>query len=143
MAALGRFAPYRQPGFLLAGSAAGVAAAFNTPLAGIVFAIEELSRSFEMRTSGLIIGAIIAAGLTSLAIVGDYHYFGNTPASLPLGKAWLVVPICAMICGALGGVFSRVLIRMALGFPGAVGRAIAPIRSCLPCCAGLGSRCAD
>ncbi len=124
MAALGRFAPYRQPGFLLAGSAAGVAAAFNTPLAGIVFAIEELSRSFEMRTSGLIIGAIIAAGLTSLAIVGDYHYFGNTPASLPLGKAWLVVPICAMICGALGGVFSRVLIRMALGFPGAVGRAI-------------------
>ncbi len=58
MAALGRFAPYRQPGFLLAGSAAGVAAAFNTPLAGIVFAIEELSRAFEMRTAGLIIGAI-------------------------------------------------------------------------------------
>ena len=124
MAALGRFAPYRQPGFLLAGSAAGVAAAFNTPLAGIVFAIEELSRSFEMRTSGLIIGAIIAAGLTSLAIVGDYHYFGNISASLPLGKAWLVVPICAMICGALGGMFSWVLIRMALGLPGTVGRAI-------------------
>jgi H+/Cl- antiporter ClcA len=124
MASLGRFAPYRQPGFLLAGSAAGVAAAFNTPLAGIVFAIEELSRSFEMRTSGLIIGAIIAAGLTSLAIVGDYHYFGTTSASLPLGAAWLVVPVCAGLCGVLGGLFSRILIRFALGLPGRLGGAI-------------------
>ncbi|MDB5653614.1 MAG: eriC, partial [Tardiphaga sp.] len=122
MAALGRFAPYRQPGFLLAGSAAGVAAAFNTPLAGIVFAIEELSRSFEMRTSGLIIGAIIAAGLTSLAIVGDYQYFGTTSATLPLGAAWLVVPVCAVVCGLLGGLFSRILIRFALGLPGVAGR---------------------
>jgi H+/Cl- antiporter ClcA len=121
MAALGRFAPYRQPGFLLAGSAAGVAAAFNTPLAGIVFAIEELSRSFEMRTSGLIIGAIIAAGLTSLAIVGDYQYFGTTSATLPLGTAWIVVPVCAVLCGMLGGLFSRVLIRFALGIPGRAG----------------------
>lgn len=121
MAALGRFAPYRQPGFLVAGSAAGVAAAFNTPLAGIVFAIEELSRSFEMRTSGLVIGAIIAAGLTSLAIVGDYSYFGATSATLPLGTAWIVVPVCAVVCGLLGGLFSRILVRMALGIPGKVG----------------------
>jgi H+/Cl- antiporter ClcA len=124
MAALGRFAPYRQPGFLVAGSAAGVAAAFNTPLAGIVFAIEELSRSFEMRTSGLIIGAIIAAGLTSLAIVGDYHYFGATSATLPLGTAWIVVPVCAVVCGILGGLFSRVMIRFALGLPGRAGSLI-------------------
>jgi H+/Cl- antiporter ClcA len=124
MAALGRFAPYRQPGFLLAGSAAGVAAAFNTPLAGIVFAIEELSRSFEMRTSGLVIGAIVAAGLTSMAILGEYHYFGTPSAVLPLGAAWIVVPICAVLCGVLGGLFSRILIRFALGLPGRLGNAI-------------------
>lgn len=34
-------------GLILAGGAAGIAAAFNTPLAGVVFAIEELSRTFE------------------------------------------------------------------------------------------------
>ena len=62
MFALGRMSPRRQPGLILAGAAAGVSAAFNTPLAGIVFGIEEMSREFEVRTSGLIIGAVIAAG---------------------------------------------------------------------------------
>lgn len=124
MFAIGQWAPFRQPGFLLAGSAAGVAAAFNTPLAGIVFGIEEMSRSFEMRTSGLIIGAVIAAGLTSLAIVGDYNYFGSTAAVLPLGKAWIVVPVCAVLCGVAGGLFSRILIMFSNGIPGTVGLAI-------------------
>ena len=64
--------PRRQPGLILAGAAAGVAAAFNTPLAGIVFGIEEMSRAFETRTSGLIIAGVIAAGLTSIAFLGDY-----------------------------------------------------------------------
>lgn len=124
MYTIGQWAPFRQPGFLLAGAAAGVAAAFNTPLAGIVFGIEEMSRSFEMRTSGLIIGAVIAAGLTSLAIVGDYNYFGQTAAVLPIGLAWIVVPICAVVCGISGGLFSRILVLFARGLPGKAGAAI-------------------
>ena len=95
MHAIGRHSPFRQSGFLLAGGAAGVAAAFNTPLAGIMFGIEELSRSFEAKTSGLIIGAIVAAGLTSFAVFGDYAYFGATSARLPLGAGWL-----ALVAGA-------------------------------------------
>ncbi len=124
MYSIGQWAPFRQPGFLVAGAAAGVAAAFNTPLAGIVFGIEELSRSFETRTSGLIIGAVIAAGLTSLAIVGNYNYFGQVAVELPLGKAWFVVPVCAVICGVAGGLFSRILVLFARGLPGAIGAAI-------------------
>ena len=116
MGFIGRSAPIvYQQNLLLAGAAAGIAAAFNTPLAGIVFAIEELSRSFEAKASGLVIGCIIAAGVTSLAILGDYTYFGTTAASLPLGRAWLVVPFCAVAGGLLGGVFSRILIACLAG----------------------------
>jgi H+/Cl- antiporter ClcA len=140
MFALGRFAPYRQAGFLLAGAAAGVAAAFNTPLAGIVFGIEELSRSFESRTSGLIIGAVIAAGLTSLALLGDYAYFGFTAETLPLGSAWLAILVCAVICGLAGGVFNRIVLFFAAGVPGPAGAAIrrAPVAFAMLCGFGTG-----
>lgn len=124
MFALGRFSPRRQPGLILAGAAAGVAAAFNTPLAGIVFGIEEMSRAFETRTSSLIIGAVIAAGLTSLALMGNYTYFGTSATALRNGTDWIAVPLCGVAGGLAGGLFSRILIAMARGFGNPVGRAI-------------------
>jgi H+/Cl- antiporter ClcA len=116
MFALGRVSPRRQPGLILAGAAAGVAAAFNTPLAGIVFGIEEMSRAFETRTSSLIIAAVIAAGLTSLALMGNYAYFGSSATSLARGTDWLAVPVCGVVGGLAGGLFSRIVIVMARGF---------------------------
>lgn len=122
MFAIGRWSPRRQPGLILAGAAAGVAAAFNTPLAGIVFGIEEMSRAFETRTSGLIIAAVIAAGLTSLALVGNYAYFGSTPAMLRNGLDWFAIPVCGIVGGLAGGLFSRIVIIVARGLPGIAGR---------------------
>jgi len=135
MFAIGRFSPYRQAGFLLAGAAAGIAAAFNTPLAGIVFGIEELSRSFEARTSGLIIGAVIAAGLTSLALLGDYAYFGWTSETLPFGRAWFAILACAVAGGLAGGLFNRIVVLFAAGLPGRAGALIrgAPVIFAMIC----------
>ncbi len=125
MFAAGRISPRRQPGLILAGAAAGVSAAFNTPLAGIVFGIEEMSRSFEARTSGVVIGAVIAAGITSLALQGDYTYFGTTHATLTNLEGWAAVPLLGVLGGLCGGGFSRLLVVFGRGLPGAVGRAIA------------------
>ena len=109
---------------ILAGGAAGISAAFNTPLAGIVFAIEELSRSFEERTSGTVLTAVIVAGITSMAIVGNYTYFGRTDAVLALSEAWRPVLVCGFGGGLLGGMFARVLIAFSRGLPGRVGELI-------------------
>ena len=124
MFAIGRVSPRRQPGLILAGAAAGVAAAFNTPLAGIVFGIEEMSRAFETRTSSLIIAAVIAAGLTSLAVMGNYDYFGTSTVTLNRGIDWLAIPVCGVVGGVMGGLFSRIVITVARGLRGSVGQAI-------------------
>lgn len=108
---LARFpAHYMERGLILAGGAAGIAAAFNTPLAGIVFAIEEMSKSFEQRTSGIVTIGVVIAGLTALVTLGPYHYFGTSTAELPDTASWLAVPVCGVIGGLLGGLFSSALI---------------------------------
>ena len=121
MHAIGKLARFSRKeaerGLILAGGAAGVAAAFNTPLAGIVFAIEEMSRSFEERTSGTILTAVIIAGITSLAVLGDYPYFGYTSAVLPLNTAWIAVIVCGAGGGLAGGLFSRMIIGSARALP--------------------------
>jgi H+/Cl- antiporter ClcA len=107
---------------VLAGGAAGVAAAFNTPLAGIVFAIEELSRSFEERASGTTLTAVILAGVVAIAFVGDFTYFGQ-PTVLPQAHAITTgILTVAAACGLAGGIFSRVTLLSVARLPGALGR---------------------
>jgi len=95
-----------ERGLILAGSAAGISAAFNTPLAGVVFAIEEMSRAFEQRTNGLVLTAVILAGIASLGLVGNYNYFGTTTATVVGNADWLLVAACGIGGGFFGGVFS-------------------------------------
>lgn len=114
MLAVASFAGLGQTrGLVLAGAAAGVAAAFNTPLAGVVFAIEEMAKEFEQRISGPVVGAVVLAGITGLALVGDYRYFGRTPAQLGSAQDWLAVPLCGIVGGVLGGLFSLGVVTMA------------------------------
>lgn len=109
---------------VLAGGAAGIAAAFNTPLAGIVFAIEELSHSFEARTSGTVFTAVVVAGATTLGLVGNYTYFGQTSAMLANSVAVPAVILCSVTGGLAGGLFSQALIIAAQGLPGRAGKLI-------------------
>jgi H+/Cl- antiporter ClcA len=114
MFSLGRFGNFPQHymdrGLILAGGAAGIAAAFNTPLAGILFAIEEMGRSFEEHNSGTLLTAVFIAGITVVAIQGNYVYFGSTGTSMALGSTLTPVLICGITGGLLGGLFSQSLI---------------------------------
>ena len=102
---------------LVAGGAAGIAAAFNAPLAGVVFAIEELSGRMEARSSGVIITAIVLAGLVAVSAFGNLSYFGII--RVPelgwrlLGPGLLV----ALASGVAGGLFARLMIASLTGAP--------------------------
>jgi H+/Cl- antiporter ClcA len=122
---VGRWMPHgtlsaQRRALILAGGAAGVAAAFNTPLAGVVFAIEELSRSFEERASGTTLTAVVLAGIVSIALVGDYTYFGQpTVSSSAQAVTWSTLAV-AIICGLAGGLYSRLFLLSASHLPKAL-----------------------
>ena len=97
---------------ILAGSAAGLAAAFNAPLAGIVFAIEELSQSFDLRTSRWVLTATVLAGMAAIAVTGNYAYFGSSSGILQGWKDWFSLIVLGVVGGCLGACFSRFVIAM-------------------------------
>ncbi len=99
-------------GVIIAGGAAGVAAAFNTPLAGVAFAIEELAAAFEQKVAVMVMAAVMIAGLVSLGLAGDYVYFGAMGQALPIRTMAVAAPVAGVLGGVLGGLFSRSLIAM-------------------------------
>lgn len=96
----------------IAGGAAGVAAAFNTPLAGVAFAIEELAAAYEQRMTLLVMAAVLIAGMVSLGLAGDYVYFGEMRQALNVRQALLAAPVAGILGGVLGATFSRALLAV-------------------------------
>lgn len=100
---------------LVAGGAAGLAAAFNAPLAGVVFALEELGHKLPPRNSGLIIAAIVTAGVIGISFFGNDSFLGHLYVTT-VHWGLLGPGICVtVICGVLGGLFARVMVASITG----------------------------
>jgi CIC family chloride channel protein len=95
---------------LAAGAGAGLATAFNAPIAGAVFVLEELVRRFDTRTTIATFGASAGAIAVARVLLGhtpDFHVeplpypdFGTVPIHLALGVA----------LGLLGIAYNRTLL---------------------------------
>jgi H+/Cl- antiporter ClcA len=96
--------------WIIAGSAAGLASAFNTPLGGIVYGIEELAAAHFHRIKIALLTSVIISGLVAQSILGSYLYLGY-PRLLPLGiSAWPVAILIGIVSGSSGAAFSRLLL---------------------------------
>ncbi|MFZ6645048.1 chloride channel protein [Undibacterium sp. TJN25] len=102
---------------ILAGGAAGISAAFNTPLAGIMFAIEELSKKHVFNANSSTLVTVIVSGLISLSLLGNYTYFGSSGASLDWHSGLAAILLCGTVGGLAGGIFSRLLIAGSFSLP--------------------------
>jgi H+/Cl- antiporter ClcA len=109
---------------IAAGAAGGLASAFNAPLAGVVFAIEELGRGIALRWQRRVLIAVLASGFLVVAVAGNNPYFGRFGGAA-FGESmlgWTV--LCGLVNGALGGVFARLLGKGLAGtLPAALGKA--------------------
>ncbi|OYY92125.1 MAG: chloride channel protein [Sphingomonas sp. 28-66-16] len=104
-------APMRAS-MIIAGGAAGVAAAFNTPLAGVTFAIEELADAYEQRVALLVMTTILIAGIVSLGLAGDYVYFGVVGEHLKVDAVLRIAPVAGVAGGISGGLFARAMLNI-------------------------------
>ena len=95
--------------FLVAGAAAGVAAAFNTPIAGITFAIEEIAEGAFGAARESVMLAVVISGITAQGLLGDYLYFGQPHILHPTVFILVQAVLIGLIGGVLGGGFAKLL----------------------------------
>ncbi|CNH54178.1 chloride channel protein [Yersinia frederiksenii] len=105
--------PEARHSLLATGAAAGLSAAFNAPLAGILFVIEEMRSQF--RYSLVSIKAVFVGVITSTIV---YRYFNGERAVIDVGKLsdvplntlWLYL-LLGIIFGAVGVIFNALIFR--------------------------------
>lgn len=98
---------------IITGGASGLAASFNTPLGGIVYVVEELTKSHIGKFRTAVFSAVIISGMTAQLFLGSYLYLGF-PKVKPLPHLMLgVVVLLALLAGYFGALFSKILLGIA------------------------------
>ncbi len=103
------------PQLFSAGAGAGLAAAFNAPLAGLIFVVEELHRELSSRTAAGALIAAVCATVVTQGLAGDIPAFeARNLTAIPLAALPLVVVVGAI--GGLGGALFNKSILTAQGW---------------------------
>jgi len=94
----------------VAGAAAGLAAAFNTPIAGITFVLEELIGDLGSRYLGGLLLASVLGALVTEGLVGNYPAFLMPPIASCSWHAYASAPLVAALAALVGVVFQQMTI---------------------------------
>ena len=95
---------------LAAGAGAGLAAAFNAPLAGAIFVFEELLRRFELRIAVAALAACSAALAVMRSLIGDHLVFTVPTIQVELFPGYLMFLALGCVMGALGAAYNRMIV---------------------------------
>lgn len=99
---------------ILAGGGAGLAAAFNTPLGGIVYVVEELTKVHISTFRTNLLQSVIVSGLVAQAFLGSYLYLGYPNLGTIDWNATLAALAIGVAVGAAGAFFAKCLKQIVL-----------------------------
>jgi len=109
-ARLFKLRPGDHRALLAAGAGAGLAVAFNAPLAGAIFVFEELLRRFELRVAVATLAACSGGLVIMRTLIGDHLVFAVPPLVVDLFPGYLLFLVFGMVMGALGVLYSRMVV---------------------------------
>ena len=97
---------------VMTSAAAGLSAAFNTPLGGIVFTIEQLSKTHFSYFKTALFTAVIIAGLTAQSFAGSYLYLGYPKTQGVTMSIIIPVIVVSAIAGIAASHLSGIMIAL-------------------------------
>jgi CIC family chloride channel protein len=95
---------------LAAGAGAGLATAFNAPLAGAIFVFEELVRRFELRIAVATLAACSAALAVMRGLVGNQLVFSVPAFEVELFPGYLLFLVFGGLVGLVGVGYNRMIV---------------------------------
>src|SRR5659263_165982 len=96
---------------MTSGASAGLAAAFNAPLAGAMFALEEVHKNFSPLIFLSALSAALSADFVTSAFLGLKPIFIIKNVSILPLKFYFYIIILGIIIGGLGVLFNNVLLK--------------------------------
>ena len=99
-----------RPGALAAGAGAGLATAFNAPVAGAVFILEEVVRRFDLRHTISTLGASACAIAVSRVFLGGAPDFAVAPLPYPGSETLPLFLALGLVAGLLGVAYNHAII---------------------------------
>ena len=91
------------------GAAGGIAATFNTPLAGVFFAMELILRDFTAESFAMVVIAAVTASVIGRSVFGNTPFLHLPSFSVHHMSAYLLVAVLGLLAGAVGVAFTRIL----------------------------------
>jgi CIC family chloride channel protein len=95
-----------------AGAAAGLAAAFNTPLASVTFVLEEIMEDLNSRFLGSALLAAVIGALVVHGLIGPQPAFTLSSVRPPSWRAYALTPLVAAVAALAGIAFQWATLRL-------------------------------
>nr|WP_246325052.1 chloride channel protein [Petropleomorpha daqingensis] len=104
-----RVAEDRQRLLVACGAAGGIAATFNAPMAGVVFAMEIVLRDFTARSFGMVVVSAVTSSVVGRTVLGDRPFLDLPSFRVEHVAGYALFALLGVLAGVAGVVFVRVL----------------------------------